>query len=327
MDALATDKFLKRYLARSRTQRLLAAEGKHIDLFVPLIGGKQLVRIATLDGREKAVLRVFPQSKKKDIKHRQLAAELIEAHGLPAPAMLDVHCENTERLCLFVEEFIHGSHPSPADLTPAQISALADVLARFHRVTDSRFGPPGAPRARGYSRRAMRRVDNRFLALRRRIGGRVPRLEKRHVKKWFKRMAPRLDAVKAFSLIHYKPHTGNLIWRPDPPGFVLIDFTTLQFGCAAKDCVEVCHQVFDEQPDPVASFLKQYFKKAGAGAESAYTMVEPFYHAYHHLGQAAIYCHSRRKFGDNGNPFREKPVPTAWDHWERLMEIVEKNPV
>jgi aminoglycoside phosphotransferase (APT) family kinase protein len=323
LDALSADKLLKRYLGRPETKEILQAQSAEICVLIPSAGRNSITRLIEVDGAPRGVLRIFPRSEAPIVRRRQLLEELIAGNDLPMPALLDVYDKEKDKTIVVLEEFVDGTHPNPGSVDSDQAAALADALAAIHRVSSPGHGFPGAVKTRGFHRDALRAVRHRFTSIDRFDSPRFDRSERKRVKRWFGDFSQRLKEIREFSLIHYKPQARNLIWRPAQKRFILIDLTTMRFGCPLKDLAQVRHQIFGADPGPFDILLKRYREKAGNAFLQTFDAVETFFHAYFHLGQCAINCHSHLRGEQGENPSHPDPLKDGLLAWNDLLEIVE----
>ncbi len=323
MDALSADRLLKRYLARPETREALQADDADIRVLIPPMGSKTVTRLIEIHGATRAVLRFFPRKERGIVRQRELVEKLIVDNDLPIPRLLDVCHRKKEKAIAILEEFVEGNHPSPQTADTAQAAALADAFAAVHRVTSPGFGKPGSVKSKGFRKDALRAVRNRFRSIKRFNAPPFDRSEMKRARQWFRDSSQCLQDIDRFSLIHYKPHDRNLLWNSKTGRFALIDLETMRFGSAAKDLVELQHQILGADPVKCDVLMKSYFEKAGYEFLPNYKAVENFYHAYFHLGRCAINCHSYRRYGETANPFRPEPVKDCLAAWKELMKIVE----
>jgi hypothetical protein len=323
LDALETDFLLKRYIERRARPLGHLPEGK-IKIVIPTAGVRSVVRMIEVDDVPRAVVRVVSRREGAIVDHRLLCDALVENRRLDAPRLLDVYESRRSGMTLVVEEYVQGVHPDPETLTDGQIEALAQTFVRLHAVRSHEHGRVGDTSRGRYSREAFRRVSNRFRSVKRWAHPSIGRPAKGLVWQWFRDWTRRLDGVGEFSLIHDKPNVGNVLWDSERGRFVLIDLATLSFGCAAKDLVQVEHEILGDSPARVEMFRSFYFADWDAGARARYDEILPYHHAHYHLCECAINC---RRESKHANSAERLALDTrlVLDNWQSLMEIVESN--
>jgi aminoglycoside phosphotransferase (APT) family kinase protein len=323
VDALAADHLLKRYLSRSTARALLGAPDS-IKVLIPLTGLQSLVRLIEVDGRPRAVARIFPPEEAASVERRKRAAELLADNGLAAPEVLDAYPDGKTGAVLLLEAFIEGPHPDPATITSPEIRALADTFARLHAVTSDRIGPFDEPKRGSLADEAKHRTTNRSKSVKRWAPPGIDRSTQKPIVQWLSRAAQSLDRIERCSLTHDKPNVGNLIWDEKQSLFRLIDLETLRYGASAKDLTQILHEPLGDREETAQEFLGHYFEIMGNAARDEFNAVEPFHHGYYHLAQCAINCRRGNRYaGDAEQASRHEQK--ALDHWWQLVRIVESN--
>ncbi|MBN1868555.1 phosphotransferase [Candidatus Sumerlaeota bacterium] len=325
LDALKTDFFLKRYIERRARTYARLPEGE-IQLVIPLAGVRSIVRLIQVDGVSRAVVRVYSRREGAAVDHRLRSDALVENHRLDAPRLLDIYESRRQGMTAVVEEFVRGVHPDPIALDDRQIEALARTFVRLLEVRSPEYGRVGDTRRGDYSREAFRRFKNRFRSVRRWAPPMIGRPAKRLVRRWFRDWSRRFAGTTEYSLVHDKPNLGNVLWDAEAGRFVLIDLTTLSFGCPAKDLVQVEHEVLGGDATRIERFQSRYFSGWDTGAKARYDELLPYHHAYYRLCECAINCRRESKHSGSLDHFGADFVRKAADHWQSLMEIVESNP-
>lgn len=281
---------LKRYVERILVPKLdLRAVGYRI--VIPHTGVKSCVRRLEFANDLRIVVRCYTQTEKKNLRPRLLADEIFEKHQLPAPRIIDYREQNERPRFIFIaEEEAPGRHlikgPFPREL----IAPLAQCLAAFHAVRAPLHGPLGKPIGGPFFDAFSRRVKNRLSTLRRYSSKSFEKPLLKPARRWFSRWRDNFAPISIFDLVHGSLNPGNLVWDDAQKRFFLIDFATINFGCKAKDVVQAEHELFsgDDAPAIQKEFRETYIGLLPRVERQQFESVEPFFHAYFHLGQCAI---------------------------------------
>lgn len=229
---------------------------------MPLAGLRSVVRFVEADG-QKVVLRAYPLSARLEAETHARAQELLAHNGIRAPRLLHVVDNPSRSGAIFlVEEMVEGITVAPENLTVQQVLAVGEELGKLHRVTATTWGRLDQPRSEEYYTVWLRRVQRALSTIRRSGMPECNSSSAVRLLRWFRRWQPYLVDGRDFSLIHGKLHTDNGLFLPDGT-YCLIDFTTLEYGVAASDLVQVRRSICGGNPRLFDEFCTAYTRSLG----------------------------------------------------------------
>lgn len=303
--------------------RLLPRLGLSIiecTLEMPLIGRKSCLRILKSRSGEGYVIRAFPANQQAKIEQIRCAFELLNRHGIPAPALVD-HAERfSQDITFLTEAYLEGTLWRDQPLTEELARKLAGLLAQLHRVQSDGWGSiTRRNRPRGsFGRRQFKRVQTRLERIRR-FSPNANRADFRALAAWFRTFQEALDARDRFDLTHEDIRPGNILYHEG--GEVrLLDFATLRFGCRVKDLVDAECSLLRNQRERIEAFREVYFASFPDTVRAQFESVRDFYRGFYYLSRSdSIMRYYLKRKGGFPQAFHEE----FRQHWNAVWTVME----
>ena len=267
-------------------------------------------------GGRRFLLRVFRISRSDEARAHHDASNLLQAHGVTVPRILD-YCVSPRRYraVMLLEEFVEGESLGALRMTEDHLKAQARQLARLHSITRRSWGPLfqecRAPLFPALAKRALRNLDQL-----RHAGVDVDESVERQTRRWCDSWSERLQAVDCFSLTHGDIHRANGIFTADGD-YCLIDFTKFEYALAAKDIVRYRHKLCRNNATKFGVFREEYDRNLAPEAAATVHEFVPFYMALYSLAAAAAYA--KRAARSRSNRKARERISLYWDEYLRMV--------
>jgi len=279
----------------------------------PEAGTRSTLRLIRPEGMPPMLLRVFD--------HRAQAARNagalrhLESLELPAPRL--VYHEGW-RSRITVETWIDGTrHAALADPEQARAASLevATLLARYHRVTQERWGQPGRmlrPRLVSFAAATLRAARGMLAGLRQR--GWLDETQARSIGERFDSWKRTIGSLTRHNLVHNDANRHNFI--VSPTGEVTpIDLHRVAYEPFPEEVINALYHFCRKDAVLAAEFIEKYFSMAEESERLMFDRTRGFFEPLNFLKK----MHRRAAVHRETGPPPSDPKMNQWR--ERVAAI------